>query len=330
MLRCLIRGCLCLLLMAAAPSFAEWHSDVQGIMGTKVNVTLWHEDAAHARAAIEAVMSEMRRIDARFSPYIESSELAQVNAKAHGEEQALSEEFARLIDKSLYFSALSEGAFDITYASLANYYDFRNKQQPSDQQRQETLPAINYRWLEFNKAKPSLKFAHPKVKIDLGGVAKGYAIDRAYQLLLEHGIQHASISAGGDSRLLGDRRGRPWIIGIKHPRQALGGEEVALRLPLSKVAVSTSGDYERYFIDEESGERIHHIIRPHTGESAREVMSVTILGERGFDTDPLSTSVFVLGVEKGLALVNKLAGFDAIIIDSKGSVHYSDGLAPGD
>jgi thiamine biosynthesis lipoprotein len=94
--------------------------------------------------------------------------------------------------------------------------------------------------------------------------------------------------------------------------------------------VSTSGDYERYFIDQESGERIHHILHPGTGKSANEVMSVTILGERGINTDPLSTTVFVLGVEKGIALVNSLHDFDAIIIDRRGKVHYSEGLAPGE
>ena len=151
-------------------------------------------------------------------------------------------------------------------------------------------------------------------------------MDRAIAILEQYEVRHASVSAGGDSRLLGNRHGRPWVIGVKHPRPAVGDREAVIRLPLSDTAVSTSGDYERYFIDDETGERIHHILQPRTGKSASEVMSVTVLGRRGVYTDPLSTTVFVLGVEKGLGLVNGLNGFDAIIIDSRGKVHYSEGL----
>ncbi len=320
---------LLLLVMSASQVWAAWHSDTQGIMGTEVSVTLWHENSEQAKQAISSVMAEMRRIDQSLSPYIESSELSRINKHAYVSEQKLSRELAFLIEKSLYFSSISEGAFDITFASLAQYYDYRNKVKPTEAERLEALPAINYQWLDFDKRAASLKFKHDKVKIDLGGIAKGYAVDIAIELLRNKGIEHASVSAGGDSRLLGDRRGRPWIIGIKHPRPSIDDNEAVIRLPLSELAVSTSGDYERYFIDEESGYRIHHIIHPRTGKSAGEVMSVTILGELGVNTDPLSTTVFVLGVEGGIRLVNSLQGFDAIIIDRQGKVHYSDGLDEG-
>jgi len=316
-------------LFLAAQAHAEWHSDTQGIMGTEVTVTLWHEEPTAAKHAIEQVMAEMRRVDQSLSPYIESSELSVVNRRAYEKTQQLSDELANLIDKSLYFSRISEGAFDITFASLARHYDYRSGKKPDNAAFNESLPAINYKWLEFDKSKKQLRFLHEKVAIDLGGVAKGYAVDRAVAILRGLAIEHASVSAGGDSRLLGDKRGRPWVVGIKHPRQPDGENEAAIRLPLSDLAMSTSGDYERYFIDSESGERIHHIIKPSTGKSASEVMSVTILGDEGINTDPLSTTVFVLGVEKGLALVNALPGFDAIIIDAKGKVHYSNGLAAG-
>lgn len=314
------------LIAGSTPCLADWFSDTQGIMGTEVSVTLWHEDASQAKSVIARVMAEMRRIDQALSPYIESSELSRVNAQAYEKTQTLSEELAFLIEKSLEFSVLSGGAFDITFASVARYYDYRNKLKPSEQERLAALPAIDYHWLEFDKATRSLRFKHDKVHIDLGGIAKGYAVDRAIAILEQYEVRHASVSAGGDSRLLGNRHGRPWVIGVKHPRPAVGDREAVIRLPLSDTAVSTSGDYERYFIDDETGERIHHILQPRTGKSASEVMSVTVLGRRGVYTDPLSTTVFVLGVEKGLGLVNGLNGFDAIIIDSRGKVHYSEGL----
>ncbi len=315
------------LLVASQLVLAKWHGDEQDIMGTKVSVALWLEDDQKGEQAVAAVMAEMRRIDAHFSPYIETSELYRANQlapKASAKKPlSISPELAAIIDKSLHYSALSEGAFDITFASLARYYDYRNKLSPSAQQREELLPAINYRLIHLDTKNNTLWFEHPKLYIDLGGIAKGYAVDKAVEILQAFGVKHASVGAGGDSRVIGDKFGRPWLIGIKNPR----ADAVAITLPLEDVAVSTSGDYERYFIDDK-GERVHHIINPRTGKSTNGINSVTIIGPLGFDTDPLSTSVFVMGAEKGMALINRLPGFDAVIISSEGKVSYSKGLMP--
>lgn len=347
-----------LLYILPPSSFAEWHSKSQGIMGTEVSVTLWHEDRAQGQSAIKAVMDDMEGINQRLSPYIEKSDLSKINENAATAPQKLTNELFFLIDKSLFYSRISEGAFDITFASLGWYYDYREGKKPSAEQEKDLRPAINYRWLDLNKNEKTLKFGHPGVRLDLGGIAKGYAVDRAIKKLKEHGVKHASVSAGGDSRVLGLRNNYPWVVGIKNPRlinidsdrgqkkvsspisktvnnKGLSVDDVSsqrvqeqsvIRLPLTDTAISTSGDYERFFIDKSTGERVHHILNPATGKSAKEVVSVTILGEQGADTDPLSTSVFVLGVEVGLSLINRLPGFDAIIIDRFGEVHYSDGL----
>lgn len=317
---------LCLpLLLVALHTHASWHSESQDVMGTRVSVTFWLENDDKASDALAAVMAEMHRIDRHFSPYIDTSELSRANQFA-GRATAdnplgISPELTRLIDKSLHYGHLSEGAFDITFASLARYYDYRKKLTPSAAQREALLPVIDYRLIHLDKKHNTLWFGHPQVYIDLGGIAKGYAVDRGIDILRHHGVKHASLSAGGDSRVLGDKRGRPWLVGIKNPR----ADAVAISLPLDNVAVSTSGDYERYFIDDE-GERVHHIINPRTGKSTTGINSVTIIGPLGFDADPLSTSVFVMGVEKGLALINKLPRFDAVIITGNGKVFYSQGL----
>lgn len=315
-----------LLSLGGQSGWAAWHGDTQDIMGTKVSVALWLESDEKAEQAVAAVMAEMRRIDAHFSPYIETSELYRVNLlapKASADKPiSISPELAKIIQKANYYSTLSEGAFDITFASLGRYYDYRNKLSPSEQQRETLLPAINYRLIHLDANNNTLWFEHPKLYIDLGGIAKGYAVDNAIAIVQSFGVQHASISAGGDSRVIGDKLGRPWMVGIKNPR----ADAVAITLPLADVAVSTSGDYERYFIDNK-GERVHHIINPRTGKSTNGINSVTIIGPLGFDTDPLSTTVFVLGVEKGLALIDKLPGFDAVIIAGDGKVFYSKGLA---
>lgn len=316
-----------LLLFASQICLAKWHGEAQDIMGTKISVTLWLEDDQKAEQAIAAAMAEMRRIDEHFSPYIETSELYRVNQlapKASAEKPlSISPELAAIIERANRYSEMSGGAFDITFASIGRYYDYRNKLTPSEQQREDLLPAINYRLIHLDTQRNTLWFEHPKLYIDLGGIAKGYAVDKAIAIVQSFGVKHASITAGGDSRVIGDKFGRPWLIGIKNPR----ADAVAITLPLEDVAVSTSGDYERYFIDDK-GERVHHIINPRTGKSTSGVNSVTIIGPQGFDTDPLSTTVFVLGEEKGLALINSLPGFDAVIINSSGKVSYSQGLMP--
>jgi FAD:protein FMN transferase len=304
----------------------KWHGDEQSIMGTQISVQLWIEDEKKAEQAIAAVMEEMRRIDREFSPWIETSQLYRLNqsvAKATEKNPVkISDELSFIIDKSFFYSNLSEGAFDITFASLARYYDYRAKLKPSEAQRETLLAAINYKHIHLDPKTDLVWFDHDKVYMDLGGIAKGYACDRAIEILKKMGVKSASVTAGGDTRLLGNKLGKPWMIGIKNPRAE---NAVAITLPLEDTAVSTSGDYERYFIDS-NGERVHHIINPKTGKSTKGVMSVTILGPNGIDTDALSTTVFVMGPEKGLALINKLNGFDAIIITEQGKVLYSNGL----
>ncbi len=340
----LIGVCFC------ARTHAQWFYDSQAIMGTKVSVSLWANNAEDGAAAVAGVLAIMRGVDQRLSPYIPSSELSILNANAASKPVVLSDELRLLYERSQRVFSLSEGAFDITFASIGQHYDYREKVLPSDRQVTQLLPALSTKHLAFDSSKQTLQFLHPDVAIDLGGVAKGYAVDLAINYLKAQGVKHAYVGAGGDSRVLGDRRGQPWVIGIKNPRLPSANNDNAyvsssqsdslnkrldnplpdfvIRLPLADTAISTSGDYERFFIDDTTGQRIHHIINPQTGRSATSVMSVTILGDTGLGTDPLSTAVFVMGVKRGLALINQLPNYDAIIIDSAGQVHYSNGLMP--
>ena len=155
----------------------------------------------------------------------------------------------------------------------------------------------------------------------MGGLAQGFAVDQSIQHLQDLGIEHALVSAGGDTRLLGDRRGRAWLVGIRDPANT---EEVIAMLPLEDEALSTSGDYERFFI--EDGEKYHHIIHPSTGKSVNEVRSVSILASDATTTDALSTSIFVMGVSKGLELLNRLEGVEGVVVDQNRKLYYSEGL----
>lgn len=312
---------LALILGAIQSSLADWISREQAIMGTLVRAEVWTDTRKQGEQAIDLVMQEMRRIDALMSPFKPGSELSRINRDAAAGPVRVNPELFGLIRRSIDFSRQTDGAFDITFASAGYLYDYRKKQQPDRQQLQQALPAINYRHLRLDEAGQTVSFARKGVRIDLGGIAKGYAVERAIGLLRQQGIHNALVSAGGDSRILGDRRGRPWKVGIRDPRHK--GRVVAL-LPLTDTAISTSGDYERFFMAD--GKRIHHILSPGTGRPATGVQSVTVIGPDATQTDALSTGVFVLGRERGLALVERLPGIDAVVVDSSGKMHFSSGL----
>lgn len=291
-------------------------------MGTEIKVELWHIDASEACAAIDAVMAEMRRIDALMSPYKETSQLSILNAKGAEDFVTVGEELFALISRSQGYSILTGGAFDITYASAGRYYNYRAGEKPNDETLREAVEAINYRHLELDHRNHAIKFHHPHVYVDLGGIAKGYAVDNSIKILRELGIEQAMVSAGGDSQIIGDRRGEPWVVGVKDPRR--DNAEVVV-LPLLDASISTSGDYERFFV--EDGVRYHHIIDPSSGDSARKVRSVTVIGSESTAADALSTSVFVMGPQRGIELIDRLIGIDVIVVDGDGAIHVSEGLA---
>jgi thiamine biosynthesis lipoprotein len=319
-----LRNFLLFLIMGLLPAIAmaDWLREEAAIMGTAITVELWHEDPAQGRALIEAVFTEMRRIDALMSSYKPDSELSRVNTAAANSPVTVSKELYRLIEQALYYSDLTHGAFDITYASAGRHYDYRSGRKPDSRQLEEALPAIDYRHVKLDAGHSTVHFLQAGVHIDLGGIAKGYAVDRSMAILKKAGVGSALISAGGDTRVMGKRWDQPWKVGIRDPRDRDGLVSV---IPLEDAAISTSGDYERFF--EKDGVRYHHILDPATGQSAREVHSTSIISTNATDTDALSTSVFVMGVKDGLALINSIADTEAIIIDNQGQLHYSSGLA---
>jgi len=301
-----------------------WHSRDEAIMGTAIRVELWCEDKRAAQAAMAAVMDEMHRIDRTMSPHKADSELSIINRDAAQAAVPLSDEMYRLVERSIAFSKLSDGAFDITYASVGQLYDYRNGIAPTPEALERARAAIGWRHLILDPIGRSLRFAREGVRIDLGGFAKGHAVDTSAAILARRGITNAIVTAGGDSRILGDRRGRPWSIAIRDPRRE--GEVVAV-LPLEDTAISTSGDYERYF--ERDGVRCHHVIDPRTGRSPDRIRSVTILAPDGLTSEGLSKSLFVLGVERGMQLIESQAGVDAVVVDAAGALHCSSGLLNG-
>ena len=309
-------------LLAALPAHAEWLYREAGIMGTRCVVELWADDRAHGEAAIERVFADMRQFDARMSTYKPDSEVSYVNAHAASGPVRISSELYDLTRIALEYSVITHGTFDITYASVGYLYDYRKHIHPDEHAIAQALPAISYRHVILDPKERTIRFAQAGVRIDFGGL-KGYEVDRGIEILKAAGYLHAMVNAGGDTRIIGDRLGKPWVVGIRDPDDK---NKIVVRLPISDAAMSTSGDYERYF--DEGGVRYYHILDPHTGKSPHKVRSVTIIGPTATRTDALTKSIFVMGAQEGIRFIESLPDVDAVVVTPDGRFWYSKGLAP--
>lgn len=301
---------------------AEWVSREEAIMGTRIAVELWAQDPAQGQALITRVMDEMRRVDELMSTYKPTSQVSLINSRAAREPVIVDADLFGLLETALDYSRITEGAFDITYASVGYLYDYRRHIKPSDAALAAALPAVDYRHVQLDPKTHGVRFSQAGVRIDLGGIAKGWAVDRGIELLRSAGVERAFVTAGGDTRIIGDRFGQPWMVGIRDPRAE---DKIVVRVPLVDAALSTSGDYERFF--EADGVRYHHILSPATGRPASAVRSVTVIGPTATRTDGLSKTIFVLGIEHGMQVLERAGDVDAIAIDKDGKVYYSKGLA---
>jgi thiamine biosynthesis lipoprotein len=306
----------------AESAFAGWHEQSTDKMGTRVRVEFWLEDEGDADVLMSAAMAEFDRIEAVMSTYIDSSEVSRINAQAINRPQSVSEELYALLDVALQLSEISNGAFDITFDSVGYLYDYRAGSYPDALEIAAKIDAVDYQKVQLDEARMTVRFLSPDMRINLGGIAKGFAVEQVTKILKDGGVEHALVSAGGDMHLLGDRHGERWVIGVRDPDDKEG---LFTRLSLADEAVSTSGDYERFFM--EDGVRYHHILDPVSGKPAQGVRSVTIVGADATLTDGLSTAVFVLGPEAGMQLVAEMDGYEALIILADGTWYYSGGLS---
>jgi thiamine biosynthesis lipoprotein len=222
----------------------------------------------------------------------------------------------------LYFSKLSDGAFDISFASVGKLWNFRSGVIPDPADVKAQLPYVDYRKIRVDDERSTVFLPAREMEIGLGGIGKGYAMDRAMAVLSAHGVHNAMVMAGGDTVIRGKHGDDLWRVGLRDPDKEDG---ILAVLPLEDQAISTSGDYERYFIKD--GVRYHHILDTKTGFPAMRCRSVTILANDATTSDALTKPVFILGPERGLALVEQLDDVEAIIIDQNGDMHLSSGLA---
>jgi thiamine biosynthesis lipoprotein len=283
------------------------------VMGTYATITILDRDTARAQHAMDAAFDEIRRLEALMSAYNASSEVAALSRNGMNW-TSLSPDTLYVLTKADYYARISQGSFDVTCNPLVTLWMETAKNEsrlPTPAELEAVKERVGYEQLIIDEAHGRARFAQPGMSITLGGIAKGYAIDRACDQLLAAGIEHALVNIGGDMRAIGDKNGAPWAIALQNPRNK---DEYISILTLEDESVATSGDYERYFILKE--ERIHHIINPRTGYSADECISVTVIADRCIDADALSTTVFVLGPEAGKALLDEY-GYQGLIISAE-------------
>ena len=288
------------------------------LMGTVVTITIYNEEEAKAQTAIERAFQEIERIEALLSNYINTSEVYLLNKNSKITDA--SNELIYLIGKSLRYGDMSRGAFDITVQPILDLYkkSFQElKRPPTDEEIKDIKKLIGYEKIYIKNNNILLK---PNMKITLGGIAKGYAIDRAIKTLKDRGIKHALVNAGGDLRAIGSKGKQPWQIALQNPRKK---QEHIVIIPINNTAVATSGDYERYYDD---NKKFHHIVDPRTGYSATELISVTIIAKTALEADALATSVFVLGKE-GITLIENTKNVEGLIITKDKEIIKSSGFS---
>lgn len=309
-----------LAIWSCTPRKNELLRRTQFIMGTLVEITVREPDQDKAQLALSSAFDEMRRLEKLMSTYLADSEISRVNGLA-GEKSSLplSPEVLKVIERGIYWGNQTNGALDISIGPVSELWRFDddNPAIPSSQALAEAAQLVNYREIEIVESNVRLK--QSGMSLHLGAIAKGYAVDQAMGVLEKNGIRHALINAGGDLKVLGERKdGQPWSIGLQHPRHP---EKMIASFTLKDIAVATSGDYQKYFIKDNT--RYHHILDPANGMPARGMISCTLIAENVMDADALATAVFVLGPDKGMKLVESLDTVEAMMVTESGSTLFS-------
>jgi len=293
------------------------------MMGTWAEITVYSQDAKSANIAIESALDAMTAVDSLMSAYKQDSEISEINRQAGKNAVSVSPQTFWVVKSAIHYSELSDGAFDITISPLVRSWGFFRKQGriPPQEEIDQNRAFVNYKLIELNSEHnpltPFIKGEYNRIKLlkngmalDLGGIAKGYAVDQAIEKLRDAKIENVLVNLSGNMYAIGHPKDKEaWHIGIRHPRKK---ESLLGFLKLQEEAISTSGDYEKFFIHD--GKKYSHIINPHTGYPVSGVASVTIIAKTAMEADALSTTVFVLGPEKGLKLIESIDGVEGIIV----------------
>jgi thiamine biosynthesis lipoprotein len=293
-------------------------------MGSSLKASIWTTDESRAAAAAERVAKEFDRIESLLSVWKAGSDVVRLNEAAGVGPVRVADETLDVLEQARDFSSRTNGKFDVTFGALADIWKFDHDQDnvvPDRAAIDRRLPFVDYTAVEVNRPARTAFVSRRGVRVHLGGIGKGYAIDRGVTLLRAAGFDDFLIQAGGDMFASGTNNGMPWKLGIADPR---GDHGAFAAIEVRDATLSTSGDYERFFIKD--GVRYHHLIDPDRGEPARGSRSVTIVAGRGTAADALSTGVFIMGPETGMQLIEQLPDVEGVIVTDRNEVLISSGL----
>jgi thiamine biosynthesis lipoprotein len=313
----------------AAPAAAKVVSHPFPVMGTEVTFSAYTADGDKAEHAFLAAYDEIRRVEKLMTdwerPGEPESDIVKINKAAGKKAVKVDPETIEVIEKSLEMSRRSEGAFDITFAAMHGLWKFDEDMDhtiPPPAEIEKRRKLINWREVVVNTKAGTVKLRRPGMRMGLGGIAKGYAVDRCAAVLRSAGLKDFMVQAGGDLYVAGRKGSANWVVGVRDPRG--GPLDIIARMPIQDHAFSTAGDYERGFV--QAGRRYHHIIDPKTGYPATASREVTIFAPNAFLADALDDSVFILGPEKGMALVESYPDCATLIVDAHNKVWVSKSL----
>jgi thiamine biosynthesis lipoprotein len=293
-------------------------------MGSELRLTASTSDEATARAAFDAVFAEFERLEAQMSNWRPGSDVLRINAAAGAQPVPVAPDVRDVLHIARQVSEWTDGTFDVTFGALTDVWKFDHDQDnsvPDQAAVAQRLALVDYRAIQIDDRAGTVFLARKGMRIHLGGIGKGYAVDHAVKIFHDRGLRDFMIQAGGDMYVGGHRDGRPWRLGIADPR---GTHQPFATVDVTDSTFSTSGDYERFFMKD--GVRYHHILDLRSGQPARASRSVTLVTDRAVIADALAKGVFILGPIAGMALVEKVPHVDAVIVSATNEVTMSKGL----
>lgn len=293
-------------------------------MGSALRLVAWTPNEAEARDTFQQIFREFDRLENLLSVWKDNSDVVRLNQHAGISPVTVSDDTLNVLREAAEGSVLTRGKFDITFGALSDIWRFDHDQDtlvPDRQLIEARLTRVDYRAVQIDRTARTAFINRPNMRVHLGGIGKGYAVDRAAALLKQRGFTDFLIQSGGDLYVAGSNGGQPWTLAVADPR---GSHQPFATVSLSDRTLSTSGDYERSFIKD--GKRYHHLLDPDFGEPANGCRSVTIVTSRAVLADVLSTGVFILGPVEGMKLIEQLPDVEGVIVTADNELIISSGL----
>lgn len=294
------------------------------MLGSPFEITVVAKDSIEGKQFTDLAITEVKRIENLISDWIPTTQISLVNKNAGIQAIKVDSEVFELVERAIKISQLTDGAFDISYASMDKIWKFDGsmKEMPSEEAIKKSVSKIGFKNILLNKQDQTIFLKNEGMKLGLGGIGQGYIADKVKDKLLANGCKSGIVNVSGDINAWGKQSNqKPWTVGIVNP---MNKNKVFATFPLENSSVETSGNYEKYVLF--NGIRYSHIIDPRTGYPATGIVSVSVFSKQTEIADALATGIFVLGVEVGLNLVNQLKGIECIIVDDKGKIHSSKGI----